>query len=224
MNNNNYYKHTPHLEISANFYNFKVGLMNRLTNNYNESEEQKFAIESIGPITYNLARQTNAFCTKILPILWNANPPQNEKDYSSEIQRVIINICCSCNHNKQLKVKSYFYSRPYGNPIKGSMHQSEINRIQTDGLNNIIKETAIRETFEEVGIKLKFVNDTICSLSLYDQEFNGSYNIINSDTKHSVNINLSCQIYDLIKNIVSINIDQMKSYIENTGEISGILL
>ena len=31
-NNNNYYKHTPKLEISANFSNFKIGLINRLTN------------------------------------------------------------------------------------------------------------------------------------------------------------------------------------------------
>ena len=78
--NKNMNKNTQ-LEISSDFDKFKLGLVNRIIHNYEDTVERQQAIDKIPDITIEQAIKRNAFCKEILPILWDATPPQNEKDY-----------------------------------------------------------------------------------------------------------------------------------------------
>ena len=216
--------HTHNLDIKANFSNFKNGLIERINNKYVSTNESLEAIEKIKPVKMNQAIESNIFCKEILPIMWNAIPPQNEKDYCSEKQTIFVKIGCNPKCNKELKVRSYFHGNIRGNCIKGGFLQSEFDKINIVNINLVIKEVASREVFEETGIKLIFIDENICVLSVYDNEITCQYYINTNINKHYVTIQLTCPDYELLKQIFIDNLDQQKKFMENSGEISGLIL
>ena len=212
----------PKLEIISNFDKFKIGLVNRIINNYENTHERQEAIDKISDVRIVQAIKQNAFCKDILPILWDAIPQQNEKDYCHTSQTVYVRIISG--FNKELRVRSYFHGNLKGNPIKGRLLQSEVDKINSDNIINVIKEASSREVLEESNIKLEFVDDNICLLNLYDTIIDCNYEIISNDTKHYVTIHLSSNNFELLKNCFNDNLEQHRTFMENTGEISGLIL
>ena len=213
------------LEITSNFEQFKIGFINRLVNNYEDTSERQLAIDKTPDITIDQAIRRNAFCKEILPILWDAVPPQNEKDYCYNSQTVYVRILdAGSRYNKELKVKCYFHGGIRGNPIKGHLLQSEMNKITTDNIVDVVKEAAIREVVEETNIKLEFIDHDTCSLNLYNNIIMGNYEIVIGNNKHNINIALSSNNYTLLKNCLNDNLEEHKTFMENTGEISGLIL
>jgi len=221
---------TDNLDIRCNFTNFKYGLIQRLVDNYDDTAERQQAINKIVNSRLYQAINFNYFCTDVMPILWYASPPQNEKSYCPTGHSVIVRIVCDGCEDKELKVRSYFYGNLKGTAIKGAMNLDEFNSIDTDGLTNVIKKTAVREVAEEVGFDLTFNEDTTCNISLFDIDVPASYSIEEhvsnkfNAIKHCITIRLSCVNYDSIKNILAINYLNQKKFLENTGEISGLVL
>ena len=210
------------LEITSDFDKFKIGLVNRITKNYENTIERQLVIDKIPNVTIMQAIKHNAFCKEILPILWDAKPPQDEKDYCYNSQTVCINIISE--YNKELRVKSYFHGNIKGNPIKGQFLQSEINKITSDNIIDIVKETAIREIQEESNIKLIFSDNVMCLLNLYNTKIIGNYKIIIDNKKHNIIIKLSNKNYKLLKKCFYDNLEEHKTFMENTGEISALIL
>ena len=216
---------TPQLEITSDFENFKIGFINRIINNYEDTYERQRAIDKIPSVTIEQAIHNNAFCKEILPILWDATPPQNEKDYCCNSKTVLVYIFeKGCGYNRLLRVKSYFHGNIRGNPIKGKMLKSEVDKIRNDNIEDVVKESASREVLEEANIKLDFVDDYNCSLSLYNNIIIGYYEITNDYNKHHIVIQLSTNNYELLKKCFRDNLEEHKKFMENTGEISGLLL
>lgn len=242
------------LEIKADFNKFKVGLTNRIINNYENTTERQQAINKINDITLEQAINNNVICKEIFPILWDASPPQNEKNYCYDSQTIFVRIICDINSSKdindinstnnknstkdikninnknstnntntELKVRSYFHGNLKGNPIKGCFLQSEINDA-VNNINNAIKEAACREVLEESNIKLLFIDDNSCSLNIYDNIIIANYQIITNNDKHIITIKLPSDKYNLLKQIFNNNLEKHKTFMENTGEISGIIL
>jgi hypothetical protein len=248
------------LEIKADFNKFKVGLTNRIINNYENTSERQQAINKINDITIEQAINNNVICKEIFPILWDALPPQNEKNYCYDSQTIFVRIICDINSSKdinstnnkndtnssnnknsskdinnkkdtnnknntniELKVRSYFHGNLKGNPIKGCFLQSEINDA-VNNINNAIKEAACREVLEESNIKLLFIDDNSCSLNIYDNIIIANYQITTNNDKHTITIKLSSDKYELLKQIFNNNLEKHKTFMENTGEISGIIL
>lgn len=212
----------PKLEITSDFDKFKIGLVNRIINNYENTYEQQQAINKISDIRIVQAIKQNAFCKDILPILWDATPQQNEKDYCHTSQIVYVRIISG--YNKELRVRSYFHGNIKGNPIKGRLLKSEVDKINSDNIINVIKEASSREVLEESNIKLDFIDDNICLLNLYDNIIDCNYEIISNDNKHNITINLSSNNYELLKKCFNDNLEQHRTFMENTGEISGLIL
>jgi len=213
------------LEITSGFEQFKIGFINRLINNYEDTPERQLAIDKTPDVIIEQATRHNAFCKEILPILWDAVPPQNEKDYCYDSQTVYVRILdAGSRYNKELKVKCYFHGGMRGNPIKGHLFQSEIDKITADSIIDVIKEAAIREVLEETNIKLEFIDHNVCSLNLYNNTIMGNYEIVIGDNKHTVTITLSSNSYDLLKRCFQDNLEEHKIFMENTGEISGLVL
>jgi hypothetical protein len=52
----------------------------------------------------------------------------------------------------------------------------------------------------------------------------GKYDIIIGNNKHNINIVLSSKNYTLLKNSFYENLEEHKIFMENTGEISGLIL
>jgi len=224
------------LEIKSNFNKFKIGLTNRILNNYEDTTERQQAIDKITDITLEQAINNNIICKEIFPILWDARPPQNEKNYCYKSQTIYVRIMCENSGNNtnnsgnntnntkdELKVRSYFHGNLKGNPIKGCFLQSEINNA-INNINNAIKEAACREVLEESNIKLLFVDDNSCSLNIYDNIIVANYEIITNNDKHTMTIKLTSDNYKLLKQIFNNNLEKHKTFMENTGEISGLIL
>ena len=213
------------LEIKSNFNKFKIGLTNRILNNYEDTTERQQAIDKITDITLEQAINNNIICKEIFPILWDARPPQNEKNYCYKSQTIYVRIMCDNTNNTkdELKVRSYFHGNLKGNPIKGCFLQSEIN-TSVNNINNAIKDAACREVLEESNIKLLFINDNSCSLDIYDNIIIANYEIITNNDKHTMIINLTFDNYNLLKQIFNNNLEKHKTFMENTGEISGLIL
>ena len=219
------------LEITADFEQFKIGFINRLINNYEDTLERQLAIDKTPDVTIEQAIRRNAFCKEILPILWDAVPPQNEKDYCYNSQTVYVRILdAGSRYNKELKelkVKCYFHGGFRGNPIKGHLLQSEMDKITANNIVDVVKEAAIREVFEETNIKLEFVEDTLfalCSLNLYNNNILCKYEVLIGDNKHHITIELSSNEYALLKKSFQDNLEEHQKFMENTGEISGLIL
>lgn len=220
MSNNKY-----QLEITSDFEKFKIGFSNRLLRNYEDTPEREKAVTKISDVTIEQAIKRNAFCKEILPILWDADPPQNEKDYCYNSQTVYVRIIdADSRNNKELKVKCYFHGGVRGNPIKGHLFQSEVDKITGDNIIDVIKETGAREVMEETNIKLEFIDDVTCCLNVYNNNIMGKYDIIIGNNKHNINIVLSSKNYTLLKNSFYENLEEHKIFMENTGEISGLIL
>lgn len=216
---------TTQLEITSDFEQFKIGLVNRIINNYEDTVERQQAIDKIPDITIEQAINRNAFCKECLPILWNAKPPQNEKDYCYNSQTVYVRILdADSRYNKELKVKCYFHGGVRGNPIKGNLFQSEMDKITSKNIIDIIKEAASREVLEETNIKLNFIDHAVCSLNIYDNNIIGNYDVISNNNKHNITIYLSSKNYELLKKSFNDNLEEHQKFMENTGEISGIIL
>jgi hypothetical protein len=212
-------------EITCDFDKFKNGLVNRIMNNYHDTCERQQVINKIPNVTMEQAIHDNAFCKEIFPILWNASPPQNEKDYCYNSKTVCVYIFeKGCGYNRLLRVKSYFHGNIRGNPIKGKMLQSEVDKIENNNIEDIIKESASRKVLEETNINLVFIDDYNCSLSLYNNIIIGKYEITNDYNKHHMVIQLSTNNYELLKEYFHDNLEEHKKFMENTGEISGLLL
>ena len=213
------------LEITSDFEQFKIGFINRLINNYEDTSERQLSINKTPDITIDQAIRRNAFCKEILPILWDAVPSQNEKDYCYNSHTVYVHILdADSRYNKELKVKCYFHGGVRGNPIKVHLLQSEMEKITENNIIDVIKEAAIREAVEETNVKLDFIDDTICSLNLYNNTIMGNYKVIIGNNKHYINIELSSNNYTLLKNCFNDNFEKHKTFMENTGEISGLIL
>jgi hypothetical protein len=210
------------LEIKSNFNKFKIGLTNRILNNYEDTTERQQAIDKITDITLEQAINNNIICKEIFPILWDARPPQNEKNYCYKSQTIYVRIMCE-NEKNELKVRSYFHGNLKGNPIKGCFLQSEINDA-INNINNAIKEAAYREVLEESNIKLLFIDENSCSLDIYDNIIVANYQIITNNDKHTMTIKLSYDNYKLLKECFNNNLEKHKTFMENTGEISGLIL
>jgi hypothetical protein len=209
------------LEIKSDFDKFKIGLTNRIINNYEHTNERNLVIDKIKDIKLEQAIKNNIICKEIFPILWDATPPQNEKNYCYNSQTIFVRIMC--NDNEELKVRSYFHGNLKGNSIKGCFLQSEIN----DAINNIdnaIKEAARREVLEESNIKLLFIDDNSCSLNIYDNIIIANYKIVTNNNKHIMTIKLTSDNYELLKECFANNLEKHKIFMENTGEISGLIL
>jgi len=216
---------TTQLEITSDFERFKIGLVNRIINNYEDTVERQQAIDKIPDITIEQAIKRNAFCKESLPILWNATPPQNEKDYCYNSQTVYVRILdADSRYNKELKVKCYFHGGFRGNPIKGNLFQSEMDKITSKNIIDIIKEAASREVLEETNIKLNFIDNAVCSLNIYNNNIIGNYDVISNNNKHNITIHLSSTNYELLKKSFNDNLEEHQKFMENTGEISGIIL
>lgn len=217
------------LEIKSDFNKFKIGLVNRIINNYEDTPERQQAIDKIKDIRLEQAINNNIICKEIFPILWDATPPQNEKNYCYKSQTIFVRIMCENSGNNtnntkdELKVRSYFHGNLKGNPIKGCFLQSEIN-TSVNNINNAIKDAACREVLEESNIKLLFINDNSCSLDIYDNIIIANYEIITNNDKHTMIINLTFDNYNLLKQIFNNNLEKHKTFMENTGEISGLIL
>ena len=91
-------------------------------------------------------------------------------------------------------------------------------------LLNIVKETAIREVLEESNIKLNFSDDVMCLLNLYNTKIIGNYQIIIGNKKHNIIIKLSNKNYKLLKKCFYDNLEEHRTFMENTGEISALIL
>ena len=221
MNNN------AHFEIRSNFDQFKIGFINRILNNYENTPERQQAIDKIPEVRIEQAIRHNAFCKEILPILWDATPPQNEKDYCYNSQTVFVRIFGG--YNKEVRVKCYFHGGMRGNPIKGHLLQSEIDKITgdeitADNIHTVVKEAASREVLEESNMKLEFINDNVCSFDVYNTIIIGNYEIISNNDKHNVSIRLSSNNYEALKKCFADNLEEHQRFMENTGEISGFVL
>jgi len=48
--------------------------------------------------------------------------------------------------------------------------------------------------------------------------------LISNDNKHNITINLSSNNYELLKKCFNDNLEQHRTFMENTGEISGLIL
>jgi hypothetical protein len=210
------------LEIKSDFNKFKIGLTNRIINNYEDTNERNLVIDKIKDIKLEQAVKNNIICKEIFPILWDATPPQNEKNYCYKSQTIYVRIICN-DTNDELKVRSYFHGNLKGNPIKGCFLQTEINDA-VNNVNNAIKDAACREVLEESNIKLLFIDDNSCSLDIYDNIIIANYQIITNNDKHTMTINLSSDNYKLLKQIFNNNLEKHKTFMENTGEISGLIL
>ena len=210
------------VEIKSDFNKFKIGLTNRIINNYEDTNERNLVIDKIKDIKLEQAVKNNIICKEIFPILWDATPPQNEKNYCYKSQTIYVRIICE-NEKDELKVRSYFHGNLKGNPIKGCFLQSEIN-TSVNNINNAIKDAACREVLEESNIKLLFINDNSCSLEIYDNIIIANYEIITNNDKHTMIINLTSDNYNLLKQIFNNNLEKHKTFMENTGEISGLIL
>jgi len=208
------------LEIKSDFNKFKIGLVNRIINNYEDTTERQQAIDKITDIRLEQAINNNIICKEIFPILWDATPPQNEKNYCYKSQTIFVRIICA---KDELKVRSYFHGNLKGNPIKGCFLQSEINNA-INNINNAIKEAACREVLEESNIKLLFIDDNLCSLDIYDNIIIANYEIITNNDKHTMTIKLTSDNYKLLKECFNNNLEKHKTFMENTGEISGLIL
>lgn len=208
------------LEIKSDFNKFKVGLVNRIINNYENTIERQQAIDKIKDIKLEQAIKNNIICKEIFPILWDASPPQNEKNYCYNSQTIFVRIICA---NNELRVRSYFHGNLKGNPIKGCFLQSEINNA-INNINNAIKEAACREVLEESNIKLLFIDDNLCSLEIYDNIIIANYSIITNNDKHTMTIKLTSDNYKLLQQTFNDNLEKHKTFMENTGEISGLIL
>ena len=217
------------LEIKSDFNKFKIGLVNRIINNYEDTNERTLVIKKIKDIKLEQAVKDNIICKEIFLILWDATPPQNEKNYCYKSQTIYVRIMCENSGNNtnntkdELKVRSYFHGNLKGNPIKGCFLQSEINDA-VNNINNAIKDAACREVLEESNIKLLFIDDNSCSLDIYDNIIIANYKIITNNDKHTMTINLSSDNYKLLKQIFNNNLEKHKTFMENTGEISGLIL
>jgi len=213
------------LEITSNFEQFKIGFINRLINNYEDTPERQLAIDKTPDLIIEQAIRRNAFCKEILPILWDAVPPQNEKDYCYDSHTVYVRILdAGSRYNKELKVRCYFHGGIRGNPIKGHLLQSEMDKITVTNIIDVVKEAANREVVEETNIKLEFIDDTVCSLNLYNNSIMGNYEIVIGHNKHTVTIALSSNNYALLKRCFEDNLEAHTAFMENTGEISGLIL
>ena len=126
--NNNF-----NLVIIPDFDKFKIGLIKRILNNYQETNERQQAIDMIPDITILQANNLNSFCKIVLPILWDAE--QDEKDYCKDSQMVYVRILGG--FNKELRVRSYYHGNTQGNPIKGRFLQSEFDKITSNNENII---------------------------------------------------------------------------------------
>jgi hypothetical protein len=210
------------LEIKADFNKFKIGLTNRIINNYEDTNERTLVIDKIKDIKLEQAVKNNIICKEIFPILWDATPPQNEKNYCYKSQTIYVRIICN-DTNEELKVRSYFHGNLKGNPIKGCFLQTEITDA-VNNINNAIKDAACREVLEESNIKLFFIDDNSCSLDIYDNIIVANYQIITNNDKHTMTINLSSDNYKLLKQTFNNNLKKHKTFMENTGEISGLIL
>ena len=212
------------IEIRSGFEQFKVGLTNRITNNYQDTNERKLVIDLIPNVSFEQATKRNAFCQDILPILWDAS--QDEKDYCHNSQTIFARI--SGGFNKELRVRSYFYGSGAGNVIKGSFLQSEIDKITSnnDNIVDVVKECAQREVFEETNIKIEFIDDLVCSLNIYNIIITGHYKIRTGKHiyKHNVNIHLTSSNYKLLQKCFYDNLEEHKIFMENTGEISALIV
>ena len=194
------------LEITSDFEQFKIGFVNRLINNYEDTPERQLAIDKMSDVIIDQAITRNAFCKEILPILWDAVPPQNETDYCYNSQTVYVRIFdAGSRYNKELKVKCYFHGGIRGNPIKGHLLQSEVEKITDDNIIDVVKEAAIREVVEETNIKLDFIDNTLCLLNLYNNTIMGNYEIMIGNNKHTITINLTTNNYALLKNCFNDN-------------------
>ena len=111
-----------------------------------------------------------------------------------------------------------------GNPIKGHLLQSEIDKITADNIHTVVKEAASREVLEESNMKLEFINDNVCSFDVYNTIIIGNYEIISNNDKHSVSIRLSSNNYEALKKCFADNLEEHQRFMENTGEISGFVL
>ena len=221
MNNNM----NNQLELTSNFEQFKIGFINRLVNNYEDTSERQLAIDKTPDVTIDQAIRRNAFCKEILPILWDAMPSQNEKDYCYNSYTVYVRILdAGSRYNKELKVKCYFHGGVKGNPIKGHLLQSEMDKINADNIVDVVKEAAIREVVEETNIKLEFIDHDTCLLNLYNNIIMGNYEVVIGYNKHNINITLSSNNYTLLKECFQNNLEEHKTFMENTGEISGLVL
>lgn len=220
----NHTTNTSQLEISSEFEKFKIGLAKRIINNYENTPERQRSLIKLRDITIVRAIKQNALCKEVLPILWDASPPQNEKDYCYNSQTVYVRIIGG--YNKELKVRCYFHGSIKGNPIKGNFIQSEVDKITADNIIDVVKEAASREVFEESNIKLEFIDVNGCLLNIYDNNIIGNYSIVigNENNRHTLTINLSSNNYELLKNCFNDNYEIHKAFMENTGEISGIIL
>jgi len=195
-----------HLEITSDFEQFKIGFINRLINNYEDTIERQLAIDKTPDVTIDQAIRRNAFCKEILPILWDAVPSQNEKDYCYDSHTVYVHILnVGSRYKKELKVKCYFHGGVRGNPIKGHLLQSEMEKITANSIIDVIKEAAIREVVEETNIRLDFIDHTMCSLKLYDNIIMGNYEVVIGNTKHYINIALLSNNYTLLQGIEHVN-------------------
>ena len=77
---------------------------------------------------------------------------------------------------------------------------------------------------EETNIKLDFIDNTLCLLNLYNNTIMGNYEIMIGNNKHTITINLTTNNYALLKNCFNDNFEEHKIFMENTGEISGLVL
>ena len=69
-----------------------------------------------------------------------------------------------------------------------------------------------------------FIDDRTCSLSIYDIMIMGNYEHSFDGVKHIVTIKLSSNNYEILKKCLHDNLEDYKTFMENTGEVSGIIL
>ena len=222
MNGFSAYKHTPKMLIFSDYNEFKEGVIQRVQAKYADTKERENSIKEIKELAYETVQNKkweNQFLKIIETNLWKNG--QNEYDWIDGIETVLININCSCEEHMALKVLPYFYAN-FKIP-KGMLNLVENMKKTGDNYDEVMFLGCVRELLEETNIKLSFINQTECSLEVYDNKYEANYSYNKQKLlKPTFNICLSCASYDAMKQTFKANKKQHIVFMESSGEIAAI--
>lgn len=138
---------------------------------------------------------------------------------------------------KGIKVRSYFNTDINGKSVKGSPNYTEfieMKKGKVEELRNMIKKIAVRELKEETLIDLNLVDNNRCIVSAFGFDIKCYWTAGTSqftykssnDTvfTYSVNIKMTCNQYEQLKQILKKNAELIQKHIEENSEISNLIV
>jgi len=161
-----------------------------------------------------------------------------------KVEVAIRSICKhgSVEKTNTIKVRSYFNTNFEGNFVKGSPNYPEYYEIlgvdkknikNNQKLINTIKKIATRELKEELLLDLLITDANKCSIFAFGKEIKCIWNYncreqLYKGSKyptifHTVNINMDCNQYNELKEIIKKNSGLIQEHIEANSEVSHVI-